>query len=262
MLTEAIYDKIGKTYDETRTADPEIVLKIIEHLSPNKDGYYLDIGCGSGNYTHAIFEKDFHVCGVDISKEMLVKAGQKNNQIEWVHGDARTLPFSNQKFDGATCILATHHIKDIENSFEEVFRVLKKGRFLIFTSFPEQMEAWWLNRYFPKMMSNSSAAMHNYERVFSALHSAGFEDIQTEKFFVDNDLKDCFLQVGKQRPHMYLDPRVRAGISSFALVENQEEIILGCEELRKDIASGEIKKIIELHESKLGDYVFIYGIKK
>jgi len=124
------------------------------------------------------------------------------------------------------------------------------------------MEAWWLNRYFPKMMSNSSAAMHNYERVFSALHSAGFEDIQTEKFFVDNDLKDCFLQVGKQRPHMYLDPRVRAGISSFALVENQEEIILGCKELRKYIASGEIKKIIELHESKLGDYVFIYGIKK
>lgn len=256
-MVEAVYDRIGKTYDQTRKADPEIARKIINHLSPTKEGYYLDVGCGSGNYTCAIFEHGFRLCGIDISEEMLAKARQKNGQIEWIRGDARILPFQDHKFDGATCTLATHHIKDIEKSFQEVFRVINKGHFVIFTLFPEQMEAWWLNRYFPNMMRTSSGMMHSSERVTSALKAAGFAEIRTEKFFVSNDLQDWFLQAGKYKPHLYLDPIVRAGMSTFALEENQEEIMNGCHKLKEDITSGKIEKIIESHESTLGDYVFV-----
>ena len=37
MTTEAVYDRIGKTYDQTRKADPEIVKRILNHLSPTKE---------------------------------------------------------------------------------------------------------------------------------------------------------------------------------------------------------------------------------
>ena len=57
-MSLAVYDKIGKTYDQTRKADPEISAKIINFLSPKENGCYLDVGCGSGNYTEMIFEKD------------------------------------------------------------------------------------------------------------------------------------------------------------------------------------------------------------
>ncbi len=262
MLAEAAYNRIGKTYDQTRKADPQIANQIIKHLSPTNDGYYLDVGCGSGNYTQVISEKGYRMCGVDISEEMLAKARNKSRHIEWILGNARSLPFHNNQFNGATCILATHHIKDIEESFREVFRVLKQGRFVIFTSFPEQMETSWLNRYFPKAMSTASSQMHSYDRLCAVLAAAGFEDIRAENFFVTNDLQDGFLQIGKYQPHLYLDPIVRAGISTFALAENQEEIMDGCDSLSKDISSGEIEKCIRDHESELGDYAFVVGTKR
>lgn len=257
MTPGAVYDRIGKTYDQTRKADPEIARKIIHHLSPTKNGYYLDVGCGSGNYTCAIHENGFRMCGIDISEEMLTKAKQKNSLIQWVQGDARTLAFHDEQFDGAISTLATHHIKDIEQSFQEVFRVISQGRFVIFTSFPEQMKAWWLNRYFPNTMQRSMSKMHRRDRLISALSAAGFRDIQTDKFFISNDLQDWFLSAGKYRPHIYLDPVVRAGMSTFSLEENQEEVLKGCLKLKEDIDAGKMESIIESHESEWGDYVFI-----
>lgn len=261
-MTHAIYNRIGKTYDQTRKADPMITNKLINHLCPKEGGRFLDVGCGSGNYTQALYEHGLQTCGIDISEEMLTKAKHKNPKIQWTLGDARKLPFENIQFDGATCTLATHHIKDIEKSFKEIYRVLNKGHFVIFTSFPKQTEAWWLNGYFPNMMHMAANMMHSYERISTALKAASFEDIRTELFFISNDLQDWFLQAGKYRPHLYLDPVVRSGISTFALQENQEEIINGCEKLKNDIASGKIEKIIKLHESDFGDYAFVVCTKK
>ena len=51
---EPIYNTIGKTYDTTRKADPEIAQKITRLLCVEPQKTYLDIGCGSGNYTGAL----------------------------------------------------------------------------------------------------------------------------------------------------------------------------------------------------------------
>ncbi len=42
MKTAAVYDQIGKTYDSTRRADPKIVSRLIDLLSPTKNASYLD----------------------------------------------------------------------------------------------------------------------------------------------------------------------------------------------------------------------------
>jgi 2-polyprenyl-3-methyl-5-hydroxy-6-metoxy-1,4-benzoquinol methylase len=44
-------DKIGIDYNSIRKAEPYLTKRLNEHLNPNKDGTYLDIGCGTGNYT-------------------------------------------------------------------------------------------------------------------------------------------------------------------------------------------------------------------
>ena len=123
------------------------------------------------------------------------------------------------------------------------------------------MKKYWLNEYFPSMMQRASSLMHNENQFFESLRQAGFEDIQTEKFFVSDQLQDLFLQAGKYKPQIYLDPAVRRGISSFALEENQEEIMHGLYKLKQDIFSGAIKEIIHSYESDLGDYVFVHAQK-
>lgn len=257
MTQTVVYDKIGKTYDTTRKADPEILDRIYRHLSPKNGGKYLDLGCGSGNYTNALFQKGVNICGLDISQEMLSKAKLKNPKIDWIQGDAKALPFHHNSFDGATCILATHHIKDIETAFKEAFRVIKKGSFVIFTAFPEQMQAYWLIKYFPKIIQEACAKNATFAMMSKALKNAGFKNIKQDNYFVTNQLQDWFLHAGKYRPEIYLDPMVRSGISSFPLAEDQEEIAIGCKKLEQDIRSGKIHEIIKSYESHLGDYAFV-----
>ncbi len=256
-MQTVLYDRIGKTYDQTRQADPQIVGRILQHLSPKPDGCYLDIGCGSGNYTHALFEKGINILGIDISKKMLAKAKRKNSAINWIEGDAKSLPFQSSIFDGAICTLATHHIQDIDRAFQEVSRVLSKGKFVLFTAFPEQMDTYWLKEYFPHMLRKATQKMAGFERLSHALLQAGFKHITMDRFYVSNDLKDWFLHAGKYRPEIYLDPQVRSGISTFAIEENFEEISLGCQRLKEDIHSGKIEQVIKSYESNLGDYAFV-----
>ena len=49
-----VYDRIGAGYDRTRRADSYIVERIAGHLSLQDNGMYLDVACGTGNYTGAL----------------------------------------------------------------------------------------------------------------------------------------------------------------------------------------------------------------
>ena len=261
MKHEPIYNTIGKTYDVTRNPDPTIVKTLLDLLSLKKNGHYLDIACGSGNYTAALAKTGIDIEGIDISNEMLSKAQIKESKIKWHLGDAKALPFQNNSFDGAICTLATHHIESFECAFKEAYRVIKNGRFVILTSTPEQMKNYWLWHYFPMMMKDASSRMSSFSYIEKAYLNAGFINIKQERFFVTDKLTDWFLHSGKYRPHIYLDPKVRAGISSFHVSSNENEIENGLSELQKDIATGAVKEIIQQYESDTGDYLFMTGDK-
>lgn len=251
------YDTIGKTYDATRRADPQIAKKLIELLKPNPKGKYLDVGCGSGNYTGALYKQGITIDGFDLSTQMLSKAKLKYPDINWYPGDARTMSFPDATYDGAISVLATHHIGDIVKAAQEVFRIIKKGRFVIFTSTPEQMAHYWLNEYFPKSMQYSCDMMNSLDELTEALTIAGFHNIQHEKLFINDELEDRFLQSGKYRPTIYLDQQVRDGISTFKLSPHTDEIEQGLKQLALDIQTGHIQDVIQKYESDAGDYLFV-----
>lgn len=257
-----IYDQIGRSYDETRSADPNIVTTICKLLSPKTDGHYLDIGCGSGNYTVALAQQGHQMTGIDISEKMLGKARKKSQSVSWHNCDAKKLQFNDCEFNGAICILAIHHIQEFEKIFCEEYRVLKPGtRFVIFTSTPEQIRSYWLCHYFPKMMEDGCKMMASQHELILALTKAGFSDFVNEKFFIDNDLKDWFLHAGKYQPEIYLNPAVRAGISTFAKVPDSGEVEAGLCSLKEDIENNTIKAIIEKYENQKGDYLFLSATK-
>jgi ubiquinone/menaquinone biosynthesis C-methylase UbiE len=260
-MIKAIYNTIGKTYDSTRCADPLIVERLIANLNLKYGGKYLDIACGSGNYTCALHKSGLLMEGIDVSEEMLNKARKKNPEISWHNGDAKALPFKNNSFDGATCILAAHHIKDIDAFFKEAYRIIGRGCFIIFTATPEQMKNYWLREYFPKMIESGIKDMEGFSKLHAALSIAGFRNIRQEKFFVTKHLQDLFLYSGKYRPEIYLEPSVRAGISSFQLSVCGNELERGLIKLEQDIQSGKIKEIIRRYESDSGDYSFVIGEK-
>lgn len=261
MVNKALYDLIGRDYDTTRQADPHITHRLVDLLQITPGGSYLDLACGTGNYTGALAACAGNMVGIDRSPGMIQTAMAKARSIGWCIGDAESLPFPDGAFDGALCTLAIHHFPRPEAAYAEVFRVLHTGRFLIFTATPEQMRCYWLNAYFPTAMAASIAHMPTFQATVAQLQRAGFPGITCEPYAVRDDLRDLFLYSGKHYPALYLDPRVRSGISTFATAPNSGEIEKGCARLARDIESGEIERVRAAYEHASGDYLFVVAEK-
>lgn len=254
---DAIYNRICEKYDTTRKADPEISQTILKLLKPNAHGRYVDIACGTGNYTAALTLECGNWCGFDQSAKMLAQASEKPVDIEWSLYDVNQTLYPEKNFDGATCVLAIHHFLDLNAAFKEVRRILKPdAKLIVFTSTPEQMQHYWLTQYFPVMMTKSCEQMPSMSKIQEALRQNGFALEGTLEFFIKPSLQDFFLYSGKQRPEMYLSSDVRSGISSFANFCTDEELDLGLTALSHDINSGAICSLID-KANYHSDYLFI-----
>lgn len=259
----AKYDRIGKTYDSTRKADPYLLSRMMGLLNPIPEEHYLDIGCGSGNYTSELFKSGLQVTGIDPSEEMLMKARQKAPEIKWIQGTAEQLPFPDASFDGVLVSLSIHHWKNLEEGFKEISRVLKsKGRFVLFTSLPEQTANYWLRHFFPKMIEQSAQALPSFSAIKHALDLAQLRIVKEEKYEIQPDLQDKFLYCGKHNPELYFKEEIRAGISSFTALANKDEVAKGLAALRSAIDSGNIAEKRKDIQQGLGDYLFLQMEKK
>ena len=165
----SLYDHIGTTYRTSRSADPTIVATLASMLQLDSASMYLDLACGTGNYTRALAAHAGTWHGVDASAVMLAQASASSSLAAWHKADASNLPFPDNSFDGAICTLAIHHFQDLHRPFREVRRTMKSGRFVLFTGLAEQMRNYWLCHYFPEMMRRSIARMPTLNAVQSSL---------------------------------------------------------------------------------------------
>lgn len=262
-MKEVIYDRIGTGYNSTRQADPYLVERLLHHLEPKVNKTYLDIGCGTGNYTVALAEKGFQWVGIEPSEKMLDEARSRTHKVKWLHGTAEQIPADDKVFEGIIATLTIHHWADLKRAFTEINRVLSdNGKLVMFTSTPEQMKGYWLNEYFPEMLHSSILQMPSMEAIQEAISQTELEIKDIEKYFIKDDLKDGFLYVGKNCPDRYFDETIRRGISSFSSLSNSDEVKQGLSKLKRDIENKEFDRIKNHYENELGDYCFITLVKK
>jgi demethylmenaquinone methyltransferase/2-methoxy-6-polyprenyl-1,4-benzoquinol methylase len=87
----------------------------------------LDACCGTGDLAVAALHAGGHVTGLDFSERMLERARRKSAEIEWVQGDALSLPFEDGSFDAATVGFGVRNLDDLERGLAELRRVLRPG---------------------------------------------------------------------------------------------------------------------------------------
>ena len=258
-----IYNTIGTHYNSTRQADAYLTQRLYALLQPAPGKTYLDIGCGTGNYTIALSKMGVNFTGIEPAENMLSIARCNSQQVNWVFGSAEDIPANNDTFDGAIATLTIHHWADMEKAMHELYRVCKnQTKIVFFTATPVQMEGYWLNYYFPKMLALSAEQMPSYEKVKQSLEKAGFEITEIEKYDIQDDLQDLFLYSGKNKPEIYLDAAVRNGISSFAALAHAEEVMAGLARLTRDIENGEFNAVKRAYDNDKGDYLFIVAKKQ
>src|ERR1700723_2668522 len=254
---QPLYDEIGDTYGATRHADPRITQALTEYVGPEHTASLVNLACGNENYTCALEVLGGHWHGIDNSHAMLEQARSKNQRKVWRRAEASALPYPDGTFAGAICALAIHPFLHLDPPFSEVFRVLNAGRFVLFTAFPEQMGHYWLCHYFPQMMTRSMEKMPSEATIVGALRRAGFVVRDVSPFHITNDLQDLFLYSGKDRPEIYLNPAVRANISSFANHCPPAELEHGLHALHSDIEHDRFRDVASRFSSPTGDYAFV-----
>lgn len=182
------YSRIAQSYDRYRDISPSSLrlwLKtIIQCGKITSNSRVLDIGCGTGRLTIPLQQMtQAEIYGLDLSKEMLEKAKSKRgaDEIHWVLGDAKALPFPEKFFDCTFMCLVLHHIDDKAQAIKEMHRVLKHGgRSLIWTSPHQQIKGFLLNEFFPSLQKIDLNRFPSIPVIESLMESVGYANIRTE----------------------------------------------------------------------------------
>lgn len=90
----------------------------------------LDAGCGEGVLSVLMAEKGAIVTGCDLSEPNVLQsrryAHEKGVSVEFLVGDAESLPFSDYSFDLVVSSHVLEHLPDFDKGLSEIMRVTKK----------------------------------------------------------------------------------------------------------------------------------------
>jgi SAM-dependent methyltransferase len=245
VSTDALYDRIGRTYTTTRREDPRLAAAI--HAALGDAVTVVNVGAGTGSYE----PRDRKVVAIEPSPVMI--AQRPPDAAPAVIASAEDLPLADDGVDAAMAVLTDHHWRDRAQGLREMRRVARR-RVVVFQHDPEVGAEFWLVRdYLPTF----ARRLHG-KRLAELMRPLGAVEVRPVP--IPHDCADGFLGAFWRRPHAYLDPAVRAGISVFALLPDDEvEAAVG--RLRADLESGAWERryadVLERDELDLGFRVIV-----
>lgn len=121
------FSKAAKQYNSIASIQRVIAEQALINLPHRLQGQALDIGCGTGIHTQAIYRKGAAATGVDIAEGMLAFARKKYSDPIFIQGSALDLPFSENTFSTVFSSMALQWVTETDRAAKQIARVLKKG---------------------------------------------------------------------------------------------------------------------------------------
>jgi SAM-dependent methyltransferase len=214
------YDTIGVNYSDLRKPDARIEAAIGRALGSAET--VLNVGAGAGSYEPA----DRQVTALEPSMEMIRQRGA--SAAPAVQGYAEDIPFDDDSFDASMAVLTIHHWTDKAKGLSEMRRVTRGP--VVLLTFDASHRGFWLADYIPELVALDEKIMprmSDYEAWLGAVEISAVP--------VPHDCTDGFLYAYWRRPAAYLDPRIRAAMSSFWTLGDVSEKL---KKLADDLESG------------------------
>ncbi len=232
------YDTIGVNYSDLRKPDPRIASAIQSALGPART--VLNVGAGAGSYEPA----DRHLTAIEPSMEMIRQ--RRVSAAAVIQGQAEDLPFEDNSFDASMAVLTIHHWSDKAKGVAEMRRVTR-GKIVLLTYDPAY-RGFWLTDYIPGLVTLDEAQMPRMTD-----YETWLGPVEISAVPIPHDCEDGFLCAYWRRPAAYLDPRIRAAISSFWKLKDVSE---GLTKLAADLDTGawaeRYSDLVGLDECDLG----------
>ena len=240
------YDQIGLGYTAVRREDPRIAARLRAALADCRT--VLNVGAGAGAYEPV----DLDVTAVEPSEVMIAQRPADSAPV--VRASAEALPFADSSFDVAIAINTDHHWADRKAGLRELRRVARR-RVILLNADPSQAELFWFTRDYLPQLLELIPEPHRQPGYWARELNALLGPIRLEPVPIPKDCRDGFYAAYWSRPHAYLDPQVRAGISVFSAV-NPAQVEQSLARLRRDLETGEWHRrnatLLDLEELDLG----------
>jgi hypothetical protein len=211
-----LYDTIGMGYIAQRLPDPRIASLL--HSAIGGAESVVNVGAGTGSYEPT----DRPVIAVEPSMIMIrhVPRSRRRPYKLWQN---------NCHFATAAHLLSQRYSPSIKG-LQELGRIARDC-VAILTWDPSGAGFWLTDEYFPEITKQD----HKRFPAISEI-SRAFGAVEVRAVPVPHDCIDGFLGAYWRRPHAYLDPAVRSGMSGFAGLPGLDD---GLFQLRRDLESGE-----------------------
>ena len=135
----------------------------------------------------------------------------------------------------------------------EARRVIRGGPYVMKASTRETLEANWVVEYLPGIRDHSP--VHHYQResaIIDALREAGFSRVELSRVHY-TEMVDGSIQALKHFPEVFLDDERILNTATLKRLPGAEREA-GLAALRRDYASGRLKKIVARYAPLVGEY--------
>jgi len=132
---------------------------LMDWLNPQPGQHLLDVAGGTGDISFRFINRAKGLAKATVfdMTESMLSEGKKRSEavnlakkLEWVCGDAMSLPFKNNMFDVYTISFGIRNVTDIRKAIAEAYRVLKIGgriTVLEFGQMPDELLQKIYNKY-------------------------------------------------------------------------------------------------------------------
>jgi len=136
-------DPVALLRAEARQRNPWVAQRIDQSFG-GRPCSVLDVGCGGGFLSNFLAERGHHVLGLDAEDDCLTEAARhdRTRGVDYLHGDALSLPFIDGSFDVVCAMDFLEHVEDPARAIAEAARVLAPGGLFFFHTFNRNWLAW------------------------------------------------------------------------------------------------------------------------
>lgn len=160
---QGVFNSVASKYDVMNDAMSLGIHRIwkdvmMDWLAPRAGQKLLDVAGGTGDISFRFLKRagSGHATVLDLTEPMLVagrqraEADQMAASLDWVVGDAMSLPFADNTFDVYTISFGIRNVTRPQVALNEAYRVLKPGGRLMvleFSQIPTPALQWAYDRY-------------------------------------------------------------------------------------------------------------------
>lgn len=90
-----------------------------------------DLGCGDGYGSYLLYKKGYVVTGMDFSEKMVeIAKKQEKDQLSFLQGDLRSLPFQDEQFHAVMAINSVEWTENPVHTLNEIERVVTPNGYI------------------------------------------------------------------------------------------------------------------------------------